>query len=59
MGGIKSHVDSLTCIRVKGGMSERLRIDSGEVDEKIDEGVLRWFSHVERMEKDRLLRGSM
>ena len=24
------------------------------VDEKIDEGVLRWFSHVERMENDRI-----
>ena len=26
------------------------------VDEKIDEGVFRWFGHVERMENDRLLR---
>ena len=25
-------------------------------DERIDEGVLRWFSHVERMEKDRIAR---
>ena len=24
------------------------------VDEKIDEGVLRWFEHVERMENDRI-----
>ena len=24
------------------------------VDEKIDEGVLRWFSHVERVENDRI-----
>ena len=23
-----------------------------EVDEKIDEGILKWFSHVENMEKD-------
>ena len=25
-----------------------------EVDERIDEGILRWFGHVERMEKDRI-----
>ena len=24
------------------------------LDEKIDEGVLRWFGHVERMENDRI-----
>ena len=24
------------------------------VDEKIDEGVFRWFGHVERMENDRI-----
>ena len=23
-------------------------------DERIDEGVLRWFSHLERMERDRI-----
>ena len=27
------------------------------VDEKIDEGVLRWFGHVERMENDRTDKG--
>ena len=26
------------------------------VDEKIDEGVLRWFGHVERVENDRIVR---
>ena len=25
-----------------------------EVDERIDEGVLWWFSHVERMKNDRI-----
>ena len=30
MGGIKSmHVDSSACVRVKGGVSERFRIDIG------------------------------
>ena len=30
LGGIKSlYVDSLACVRVKGGVSERFRIDSG------------------------------
>ena len=24
------------------------------LDERIDEGVLRWFGHVERMERDRI-----
>ena len=24
------------------------------VDERIDEGILQWFGHVERMEKDRI-----
>ena len=24
------------------------------VDERVDEGVLRWFGHVERMERDRI-----
>ena len=26
------------------------------LDERIDEGVLRWFGHVERMERDRIVR---
>ena len=32
----------LLCIVMKG------------IDKRIDEGVLRWFSHVERMETDRI-----
>ena len=32
-----------------------MQSDEG-VDERIDEGVFRWFGHVERMERDRLLR---
>ena len=27
-----------------------------ELDERIDEGVLRWFSHMERMESDRIVK---
>ena len=30
-----------------------MRNDEG-VDRRIDEGVLRWFGHVERMENDRI-----
>ena len=30
-----------------------LRVSKG-VDEKINEGVLRWFDHVERMKNDRI-----
>ena len=27
-----------------------------EADERIDEGILRWFGHVERIEKNRITR---
>ena len=30
-------------------------IDEGGGDERIDEGVFRWFGHVERMENDRIV----
>ena len=33
---------------------ELYRVMKG-VDEKIDESILLWFGHVERMEKDRIL----
>ena len=35
----------------------RINTDKGVVrsDEKIAEGVLRWFGHVERMENDKIL----
>ena len=29
-----------------------MRSEEGSRDEMIDEGVLQWFGHVERMEKD-------
>ena len=32
---------------------ELCRVMKG-VDERIEEGVLRWFSHVERMKRDRI-----
>ena len=35
---------------------ELCRVTKG-VDERIDEGVLRWFGHVERMGKDRIPKG--
>ena len=34
-------------------ISELCGVTKG-VDERIDEGVLRWFGHVERMENDRI-----
>ena len=37
---------------MNGGMN-RKRLRTTGLDERIDEGVLRWFSHVERMERDR------
>ena len=36
-----------------GWIRQLCRVTKG-VDERIDEGVLRWFSHVERMENDRI-----
>ena len=35
------------CIRELCGVTK-------EVDERIDENVLRWFGHVERMENDKI-----
>ena len=34
-------------------IGELCRVGKG-LDERIDEGVLRWFSHVESMERDRI-----
>ena len=42
--------------KVPNARLRRLRVTKS-VDEKIDEGVLRWFSHVEKMAE--LQRGSM
>ena len=30
-----------------------------DLDERIDEGVFRWYNHVERMERDKIVRESM
>ena len=35
------------------GIKELCKVRKG-LDERIDEGILRWFSHVERMERDRI-----
>ena len=43
--------------RMDSFLSARIRELCGlkkTIDERIDEGVLRWFGHVERMEKDRI-----
>ena len=40
--------------KVPNARERELRGVTKGVDEKIDEGVLRWFGHVERMENDRI-----
>ena len=35
------------------GIKELCKVRKG-LDERIDEGILRWFRHVERMERDRI-----
>ena len=40
--------------RVRNAQIRELCGVTNGVDERIEEGVLRWFVHVERMEKDRL-----
>ena len=35
------------------GIRQLCRVKKG-LDERIDEGVIWWFSHVERMERDRI-----
>ena len=36
-----------------GQIRELCRVRKG-LDERIDEGILRWFGHVKRMERDRI-----
>ena len=38
--------------RVQNAWISELRVVKKGLDERIDEGVLRWFGHVERMERD-------
>ena len=40
--------------KVSNARIKQLRGVTKGVNEKIDEGVLRWFGHAERMEKDRI-----
>ena len=40
--------------RVLNAWIREFRGVTKEVDERIDEGVLQWFSHLERMENDRI-----
>ena len=39
--------------RVPNAQIRELCIVNKGLDERIDEGILRWFTHVERMERDR------
>ena len=47
--GIRRRMDRILSARI----SELFGVRKG-LDERIDEGVLRWFGHVERMERDRI-----
>ena len=55
----------IRAIQMDRGLLGIRRIDkvpnavSKGVDEKFDEGVLRWFNHVERIENDRIAKKSM
>ena len=59
----KDNLRSLLGIRrMNKVLNARIRLLCGVtkgVEEKIDEGVLRWLGHVERIETTGLLRGSM
>ena len=43
-------------IKVTNGRIRELCGVTKEADERIDEGILRWFGHVERIEKNRITR---
>ena len=43
--------------RVPNALIRKLCEVKKGLDERIDEGVLRWFGHVERMESDRIAKG--
>ena len=41
-------------VKVPNARMRQLREVTNHVDKKFDEGVFRWFGHVERMENDRI-----
>ena len=55
----KEKEKSLELDRVPNARIRELYGVTKEVDESIDEGVLRWFGHVKRMEKDRIAKRVM
>ena len=54
MDNLRGLLDIMRMDRVPNtGIRELCGVEKG-LDGRIDEGVLRWFSHVERIEKDRI-----
>ena len=53
-GLLDIRIDRVTNARIR----ELCGVRKG-LDERIDEGVLWWFGHVERMVRDRIAKGSM
>ena len=56
MGSLRGLVDIRRMDRVPNVRIRELCGVKKGLDERIDEGVLRWFGHVERMERDRIVK---
>ena len=50
----KVHMRDSRIDRVPNAWVRELCVTTRSLDERIDEGVLRWFGHVEKMERDRI-----
>ena len=54
MDNLRGFLNIMRMYRVPNARIRELYGVTKGVDERIDEGVLRWFDHVERMEKERI-----